>query len=338
MNIRGASCYIVPCSLLWMALNVAAALADGRPVERVSPAPEVNPNAVVWRTPEPPADPRAGDVWVNPRDGMDMVYVPPGEFILGTGDAELDAWLKEHPEYERESFADEQPQCRVDLPGYWIGRTEVTNAQYLRFVQATGHDAPDHWQGGEVPSGLEDFPVVSVIRDDGRAYAEWAGGRLPSELEWEKAARGADGRLFPWGSDWDSKRCRNFGLITGKTYVSEAASLSATVAWLESHDPFRHGPAAVGSYPAGDSPYGCADMAGNVWEWCAGWYDEKAHQRHARGDLAPPASGAYKPLRGGSWLVHPPLLFRCAEGGLTHPADRYHYYGSFGFRCARGAE
>jgi len=328
--------------LLFLALMLGVfsagyAGAEARPTEKVAPPPEVNPNAVIWRTPEPPKEAQAGDVWVNPKDGMEMVFVAPGEFVLGTSDAQIDTWLKEHPSVKRDAFKKEQPQCRVNLPGYWMGRTEVTNAQYLRFVQATGHGAPKHWKGRKVPSGLDRFPVVMVSWEDAHAYAEWAGGRLPSELEWEKAARGADGRIFPWGNQWDSTRCRNFESITGSMkYATFEERVSAAGRWLGSHDTVREGPAAVGGYGAGASPYGCLDMAGNVWEWCGDWYEEKAYQRYAKGDLKPPGSGTFRVLRGGSWdswNYGNPRDFCCADRYSNDPAYRN---GSGGFRCVRG--
>jgi len=290
-----------------------------RPTEKVQPPPQCSPGAAVWRTLKPSQTPQAGDVWVNPRDGMRMVYVASGEFTLGTSDAQLDAWLKEHPTDKRCWFNDEQPQCRVSLPGDWIGRTKVTNAQYERFVQATGHCVPPYWEGRKAPSGLAEFPVVSVSWDDASAYCAWARGHLPTELQWEKAARGGDGRVFPWGNQWDPKRCRNFEMITGRGYLV---------------DPLREGSAAVGSYPAGASPYGCEDMAGNVWEWCADWYESDAYKRYAKGDLTPPPEGYYRLVRGGSWDLVFPKFFRCA--------CRYFYVPDFpcindyvGFRCAR---
>jgi len=311
--------------------------ATARPKEKVAPPPQVNPNAVVWRTPEPPKGAQAGDVWVNPKDGMEMVYVPAGEFVLGMSDAQVEAWLKEYPRDKRDDFKDEQPQCRVNLPGYWIGRTEVTNAQYLRFVRATGHRAPYHWKVGEVPSGLESFPVVYVSWEDARAYAEWAGGRLPSELEWEKATRGADGRVFPWGNEWDSKRCRNLELITGMKYTTVDEWLSAADRWVSAHDPVREAPAAVGAYAAGASPYGCLDMTANVWEWCADWYEGKAYHRYAKGDLKAPARESElnprKVFRGGSWGEGLPPRFRCAYRRSNFPVT---LALDVGFRCARG--
>ena len=334
---------VVSCGLVGRVLSsepsAASSNSAARPTELVRPAPEVNPKAVVWRTPQPPTNPEAGDVWVNPQDDMEMVYVASGEFLLGSSDAQIDAWIEGHPQDKRERFADEQPQSRVRLAGYWIGRAEVTNAQYLRFVQATGHPAPEHWKSGQAPPGLENFPVVYVAWQDASAYCEWAGGRLPRELEWEKAARGADGRLFPWGNRWDSKRCRNFELVTGREYATAEKSTQALSVWLASHDGVREGPAAVGSYPAGASPYGCVDMAGNVWEWCGDWYEKGAYARYASGNLAARTSGRWKVLRGGSWhAAHLPLYFRCAYRGYSpccsHPDN---HDDDYGFRCARAA-
>ncbi len=327
MRIKWAMLVVLVC----VTLAVVSSTGCGRPVEeqrlgeRVQPAPEVNSNAVVWRTPEPPTNPQAGDVWADPRAGMELVYVPAGEFTLGSSDAELDAWLREYPRSGRSWFDSEQPQCRVNLPAYWIGRTEVTNAQYLRFVSATGHNTPEHWANGRPLAGLENFPIDNVSWEDARAYCEWAGGRLPRELEWEKAARGTDGRVFPWGNRWDRAKCCNCEGITW---------WSAFLAWLGGYDAVRGGPAAVGSYPSGGSPYGCQDMAGNVWERCEDWYDEQAYRRYARGDLTPPASGTHKVLRGGSWSVGGPQFFRCAERYVNFPGSRSYC----GFRCVRGPE
>jgi len=337
MNRRVAGCFAIVLCVAALVVVSDSCGAEERPTERVSPAPEVNSSAVVWRTPAPPVSPQAGDVWVDPRNGMEMVYIAPGDFTLGTSDAQIDAWLKEHPNGGRKDFKDEQPQCRVNLPGYWIGRTEVTNAQYVRFVAATGHPAPDHWTGGRIPSGLENFPVVCVEWEDARAYCEWAARHLPTELEWEKAARGTDGRIFPWGNQWESKRCRNFELISGKKY---ATLYDEVLQWMKSHDFRREGAATVGSYGIGASPYGCLDMAGNAWEWCGDWYNDKAYERYAKGDLTAPTSGQYRVLRGGSWLLVHPGYFRCSGRYGTIPGGRSNYfdlffYGGVGFRCAR---
>jgi formylglycine-generating enzyme required for sulfatase activity len=341
MNHRAAGCFVIVLCLVALIAATPVAAAEGRPTERVSPPPKCNPKAAVWRTREPPANPQQGDIWVNPKNGMEMVYIAPGEFILGTSGAQIDAWLKEYPDGEREWFYDEQPQCRVNLEGYWIGRTEVTNAQYLRFVQATGHRAPEHWKGGQIPSGLESFPVVFVDWGDASAYCKWAEARLPTEPEWEKAARGGDGRTFPWGFRWDENKCRNFAIVPGGgTYAIEEEGSRPWRDWVPSHDSVREGPAAVGAYPAGASPYGCLDMAGNAREWCADWYDDEAYLRYVRGDLTPPKTGDLKVVRGGSWFDGHSRLFRCAFrspirfGFLSTP---HHCDHDIGFRCARHA-
>ena len=327
--------------LLLVACGLVTGCGQRRPKERVNPPPELNPNAVVWRTPAPPKDPQAGDVWVNPKDGMEMVYIAPGEFTLGTSDAQVEASIKEHPTDKPERFGHEQPQGRVRLDGYWIGRTEVTNAQYRHFVQATRHrGAPHYWKRGQFPSGLEDYPVLNVYWEDARAYCEWAGGRLPSELEWEKAARGTDGRRFPWGDQWDRKRCRNLEIVTGRSYATDKEWQGAIAERFRPNDDVRGGSAAVGSYPAGASPYGCLDMAGNVAEWCADWYDGDAYSRYVNGDVTPPPKGTDRVLRGGSWCFHSPCHFRCADRTCLeplHPLDRVLGFLSSGFRSARDA-
>jgi formylglycine-generating enzyme required for sulfatase activity len=322
--------------LLTLGAGIVFAAADERPAERVSPPPPCNPNAVIWRTPEPPADPQKGDVWVNPKDGMGMVYVPAGEFVMGSSTRELNAWLQAHPEDQYSWFAHEQPQCRVKLGSYWIGRTEVTNAQYLRFVEAADYAKPEHWHGGIIPEGLENFPVSFVEWEDARAYCKWAGGRLPSEPEWERAARGGDGRIFPWGNRWEGSRCRSLESIVGHTPPTPFQNLAWFHMWIGAHDEVREGPVAAGSYVAGASPFGCLDLAGNVWEWCADWYDEQAYQRYSTGDLTPPASSPQgkRVLRGGAFSEGHPRSFRCAWRFSFEPTAREVFVG---FRVARDA-
>jgi formylglycine-generating enzyme required for sulfatase activity len=320
--------------LLGAGLSVAGLeAAEERPTERVSPAPHGNPNAVIWRTPAPPANPQKCDIWVDPASGMEMVYIAPGEFTMGTSDAEVQAWLEAHPESDYQMFRGQQPRCKVKLKGFWIGRTEVTNAQYRRFIAATNRSAPEHWLGGEPPAGLENYPVVYVEWEDAKAYCEWAGGRLPSEPEWEKAARGGDGRAYPWGVQWDARRCRCFELLSGRAYADAEAAVSE---WMGAHDEMREGPAAVGSYPTGASPFGCLDMAGNVLEWCADWYYDQAYERYAQGDLRPPAASPFglRAARGGSFEQGYSTMFRCSCRYAYDPGAREI---NIGFRCARDA-
>jgi formylglycine-generating enzyme required for sulfatase activity len=183
----------------------------------------------------------------------ELVTVPAGPFLMGTSDQQIAymvrrfEWAKEDQKAGR--FDHEQPQHEVELSTFEIGRYPVTNAEYNAFVDATFHDAPDYWDGGRYPQQLASHPVVNVTWHDAQAYAAWLReqtGRpycLPAEAEWEKAARGTDGRLWPWGNEPPDKRRCNLSSQVGET-------------------------TPVGKYsPHGDSPYGCADMAGNVWEW-----------------------------------------------------------------------
>jgi len=238
------------------------------------------------------------------KDGKTMVLVPAGEFLMGTSDAQIEALAKDTG-WPRDQCgdADEQPQHKVYLDAFYIDKTEVTNAEYKRFVDATGHRAPDHWTNGQIPAGLENHPVVNVSWEDAAAYAQWAGKRLPTEAEWEKAARGTDGRLFPWGNNaWGLANTRESG---------------------------PHTTTPVGSYPDYASPYGCLDMAGNVWEWCADWYDSGYYGRSPARNPKGPDSGSYRVLRGGSWYGSRAGARAAIRLGV-YPGDRY---VSVGFRC-----
>jgi formylglycine-generating enzyme required for sulfatase activity len=174
------------------------------------------------------------------KDGAEMILIPAGEFIMGSPEGEGDD--------------DEHPQHNVFLNAFYIDKYEVTNAQYKQFMDATGHKAPGYWDNERVNQPNQ--PVVGVTWHDAVAYARWAGKRLPTEAEWEKAARGIDGRKYPWGNEWDG---------------SKWSSGSGSVVYKSA--------APVGSFPEGTSSYGVMDMAGNVWEWCADWYDEAYYSR-----------------------------------------------------------
>jgi formylglycine-generating enzyme required for sulfatase activity len=248
----------------------------------------------------------------RPTDEAEMIHMPDGEFLMGSTDADPKA------------TADEKPAHTVTLDAFWIDRTEVTNGQYVRFLNALGEhrgtcggydcvetkieDQDSHILRQEgryvVESGFEDHPVTEVTWHGAQAYCEWAGVRLPTEAEWEKAARGVDGRLYPWGNDAPDCDKAQYAGCGGKTVPA-------------------------GSKPAGASPYGVLDMAGNVWEWVADWYDEAYYECSPVQNPQGANSGIRKVFRGGSWGYLPKFM-RTTDRARNRPA-----YAGFnvGFRC-----
>jgi formylglycine-generating enzyme required for sulfatase activity len=203
---------------------------------------------------------------------------------------------------------EETPRHEVDLATFSIALTPVANAEYARFVAEAGHVPPPHWRGGEPPPGLERHPVTHVDWHDARAYCAWAGGRLPTEAEWEKAARGADGRRHPWGDQEPDERLAVYGRAT-KGAATEP----------------------VGARPAGASPYGVLDLAGNVWEWVSSAY--RRYPYRAGDGREDPAGGEERVLRGGSYASAGGRWLRCAARSRSYPARRQAHVG---FRVARG--
>ena len=202
---------------------------------------------------------------------------------------------------------DETPIHVRFLEPYRISRYPVTNAEYEVFVNATGHTPPLHWIGGKPPEDEAALPVVRISWDDANAYAQWARGRLPTEAEWEKAARGADGRIYPWGNDFEPAADQGANLLTDQ-------------------------PTPVGNRPAAVSPYGVHEVAGNVWEWTADWYQPYEGNTHRDSDYGE----KHKVLRGGSWLEvrdeTANRYFRCAN--RLHAPPNY-TASNIGFRCVR---
>ncbi len=241
------------------------------------------------------ADPGQG----NP--ALDWVDVSGGTFSMGRDPAP----------YRGEALADEFPAHTLELDAFELSLTPVTNAQYAFFVRETGHRAPAHWEegsNGSPPGGSGDHPVTWVDCADVTAFCAWAGARLPTEAEWEKAARGSDGRLYPWGAGEPDERHATFG---------RGAKRGSTV--------------PVGAAGAGASPYGLLGMAGNVWEWVASAYRPYPYDAgDGREDVSSPEQ---RVLRGGSY-ASPPQHLRCAARSRSYPGRRAPHIG---FRLARSA-
>lgn len=230
-------------------------------IRMTPPPPTIAPIQIETPVPSPAATrgsqlPLAGEIRVNMRDFARYVFVPGGDFPMGSV-----------------LVPDEQPEHTVTVAGFWISQTEVTNAQYARCVDAGGCTPPssNNWRD---PAQAY-FPVTNVDWGQASTYAHWVGGHLPTEAQWEKAARGTDSRIFPWGNEATDDQRLNFNS--------------------------SQGPVAVGNYPAGASPYGALDMAGNVEEWIADWYAPDAYTQEARDNPPGPATGIFRVVRGGSF-------------------------------------
>ena len=215
----------------------------------------------------------------NRKTQKEMVYVSPGEFTRG------DNTLK-----------DASPAHQVFLDGYWIGKNLVTVGDYREFCNQTSY-AYD-WAAHKPRWGYqEDFPMLYVSWDDSVAYARWAGGDLPTEAQWEKAAKGTTDRKYPWGITFDPKvACSSVGTR-------------------------RRWPTDVGQYPKGASPFGCLDMAGNAAQWCKDWYKEGYLGTDSRNPVGP-AMGTERVAKGGNWFFRDPQMFQCAYKGNLDPSLR----------------
>ncbi len=298
------------------------------PVSTSTPLPTATAIPTSTVTPPPTADPTPGpgSTQVSDKDGMTLLYVPAGDFKMGTASSDLSV------------DTDEQPQHSVYLDAFWIDQTEVTNALFKKFIDATGYQTDadkkgsgwvfdaatkawydtkgTDWQHPRGPSsnlnGLTNHPVVQVSWNDAQAYCHWAERRLPTEAEWEKAAHGpstgsGDDRIYPWGNQLPDQTRLNYNqAVDGTT--------------------------PVGNYPTGATPYGALDMAGNVWEWVADWYDENYYANSPSRNPAGPTSGDFHVLRGGSWS-YPGSSARVSNRFSDSPYENWD--GGGGFRCAR---
>jgi formylglycine-generating enzyme required for sulfatase activity len=231
-------------------------------------------------------------------DDAPMAVIPAGEFRMG-----VDGMI---------SLEDERPRHKVRLDAYSMDLYEVTVARYARFLAATNREPPSYWETVKLPEH-GDRPVIGVSWDDADAYCKWAGKRLPTEAEWEKAARGTDERQYPWGNQKPSRDLANYALGARFSYSQVLMP--------------------VGTYGEAKSPYGLLDMAGNVWEWTQDWYDGAYYEISPEKNPAGPEQGQFKVLRGGSWSDMAKYMLTYSRFKLP-PSTRNSYTG---FRCAKSA-
>jgi len=326
---------------LMLACNLSGAVTS-------PPAAELPVNTEVPLNPELPVNtevpvrtevPGVGSTRISQTDGMTLIFVPDGDFTMGS---------------DSSSYTSERPVHTIFLDSYWIDQTEVTNAMFEAFVAQSGYQTDAEktgssfvfnpgsrelmvgadWRHPQGPdsslSNLSEHPVVHVSWNDALAYCEWAGRRLPTEADWEKAARGTDARDYPWGDQPPAGNLLNLG-DASLAEIVDPALVPAGINWPDrSIDDGYQFTAPVGSYPAGASPYGALDMVGNVWEWVNDWAGEAYYQSSPSSNPGGPASGEDHIVRGGSFYDDKDGQ-RAAYRGWTAPVDTDF---TLGFRCA----
>lgn len=234
------------------------------------------------------------------KDGAPMVLIPAGEFVMGSPDGE--------------GLDNEQPEHKVWVDAFYLDKYEVTNARYEKFMEETGRARPKFWEQLDLTVHSE-LPVVGVSWDDAKAYCEWAEKRLPTEAEWEYAARGTDRRRYPWGNAEPNAQLANYAKRWSHKFYDDR---------LE----------PVNSHEAGKSPFGVYNMAGNVFEWVADWYEIKYYMRSPERNPPGPETGELKVMRGGSWNFASEYL-RTASRMKLKPLERE---ADIGIRCARSVQ
>ena len=259
----------------------------------------------------------------------DMAHIPAGNFYMGSSFPETTTNYNLCKKFDKGCklwwFRDERPRHTVYLKEYWIDRYETTNTDYVGFVIATGaRSALDNscktkgckdgnlWDGVSYPSMIRDQPVIQVSWHDADAYCRWRGKRLPTEAEWEKAARGPSGRLYPWGNEPVSR--------SRAVYKKKWQGINTL--------------GSVGSHPKGVSIYGVHDMAGNAWEWVSDWYQLDYYRSSPLSNPQGSPDGKYKIVRGGSWINNPDTL----HGAFRRWSLPEVRFNDTGFRCAKDSQ
>lgn len=299
MNFRVVALLVIG---LWLAGCASPKQASTAP--RLASATPTLTDPSPTTSPFPEASVTAKPGLINPADGAELKLVPAGEFVMGA-EPETALAICEATSVgcTLEDFLDESPPHAVYLNSFWIYATEVTNAQYRICVEAGVCSLPAFLEFYD-QALFADHPAVYVSWYQAEAYCDWAGGRLPTEAEWEKSARGEDGRLFPWGDHPDCGYANLKGCTQGLT-------------------------ADVGTFPEGASPYGILDLAGNAAEWVADWYDPAYYAVSPPENPQGPAEGEMKAARGGSWK-NPFSGVRATNRSANFPEV---FSSGVGFRC-----
>ena len=309
MTVKKKRCY----GLVMVLLLLGVALAGWTPAVAPTGLPAITPVPM----------PSLGDTWTRPADGMEMAYVPAGQFRMGSTDEQVERALEVCDRYigdcEREWFEDEQSMHTVALDEFWIDRTEVTNVQYRHCVEAGVCDAP-LFEDDDSLNGAGQ-PVVGVDWTNAQGYCEWVGARLPTEAEWEYAARGPESLVYPWGDTFEGTRCNFCDRHCERDWADKSID-----------DGYEY-PAPVGSYPGGAGWVGALDMAGNAWEWVAPSYSADYYGRSPRRNPTGPPSGDVKVLRGGSWNISSNYVRSAGRDG----GNQVRRADFLGFRCANGS-
>lgn len=293
-------------------------LEAGTAVAVTLPAPaSITPLPAAAAT--PPACTETGQSWTSPVDGATLVCIPAGEFLMGAAADDAQA------------NANEKPQHRVYLDAFWIDRTEVTNANFAKCL-AAGACRPEIYELSAksytpyaVHPDYQDFPALLYEAEVAVAYCRWAGRRLPTEAEWEKAARGTEGRPYPWGNTLDCGKANYYECEHTPNLDDPTLPRCGYSAYCQT--------TRVDDYPAGASPYGTLNMSGNVWEWVADWYTPDYYAHSPARNPTGPEQGEFRVRRGGgAKSLSQDLRVTARASGSPH-----HYFdGQMGFRCAAG--
>ena len=286
-------------------------VSNGTPISTSTPQPT--------QTSIPPATTLGiGSTMISPKDGMKLMYVPAGDFLMGSVASDSNA------------RPNEKPQHTVYLDAFWIDLTDVTNKMYTLCVSAGVCQPPTSYEYYAV-SQYDNYPVVYVDWDMAKSYCEWTGRELPTEAQWEKAARGPNGNIYPWSNLWDGTRLNHcdFNCPFNNKFIDRSSNDGyATIS-------------PAGNYPLGASFYGVLDMLGNVNQWIADYYNGNYYEQSpSHNPLGPdigsnpfgPGTGSYRVLRGSSWEDNSPTTSSYRAGGGTSWGQDY-----IGFRCAMSA-